>query len=527
MRSLLLQSFIVFFLLVSCKETPQPKVRQTSPRNLFPGLFDTVQLANIFPDSKTFPDCVPLKSPQEIMDSYQTQKLSADFNLKRFVLENFRLPSSASKNFKTANTANVEEHIKKLWNVLKRNPAEAPAHSSLIKLPNAYVVPGGRFREIYYWDSYFTMLGLAESGRHDLIESMVNNFASLIRAHGFIPNGNRTYYLTRSQPPFFSLMVRLLMDVRKEKADSILKANRDALELEYKFWMDDNGIKKGAVGHVVHLPDGSVLNRYCDRGDWPREEAFKEDVATARDSRRPVTKVYRDLRSGAESGWDFSSRWLADGKNLSTIQTTDIIPVDLNCLLYHLEQTLALAYNRKKDKLKKSEMEELAEQRKIALERFCWDRSIGYFRDYNWKTRHQSPYLSLAGMYPLYFKMVKQNRANAIAVQLQHTFLKPGGLITTPLYTGEQWDAPNGWAPLQWLAVVGLNNYGNKKLAVEISRRWVSLNIRVFQKSGKLMEKYNVVDTTQVAGGGEYATQDGFGWTNGVLLSLLRTELNQ
>jgi alpha,alpha-trehalase len=518
---------VIAFLLVSCKETPQPAVRHTSPRNLFPGLFDTVQLANVFADSKTFPDCVPLKLPQEIMESYQDNKTSPDFNLKRFILENFRVPSSSSKDFRTVNRADVEGHIKQLWDVLKRSPAEVPANGSLIKLPNAYVVPGGRFREIYYWDSYFTMLGLAHSGRADLIESMVNNFASLIRSFGFIPNGNRTYYLTRSQPPFFSLMVRLLMDVKKDKADSILKANRDALEKEYKFWMDDNGIKKGAVGHVVHLPDGSVLNRYCDKGDWPREEAFKEDVKTAKDSGRPLPRVYRDLRSGAESGWDFSSRWFADGKNLGTIQTTDIIPVDLNCLLYHLEQTLALAYNRKKDKVKRSGMLELAERRKVALERFCWDRSIGYFRDYNWKTLNQSPYLSLAGMYPLYFNMVKQNRANAIAVQLQNTFLKPGGLITTPVNTGQQWDAPNGWAPLQWLAVVGLNNYGNRRLAVEISRRWVSLNVRVFQKSGKLMEKYNVVDTSQVAGGGEYATQDGFGWTNGVLLSLMKAELSR
>ncbi|WP_207534977.1 alpha,alpha-trehalase TreF [Desertivirga arenae] len=526
MRNLLLQSFIVFSLLVSCKETPHPQVRQDPPRNVFPGLFDTVQLSGVFPDSKTFPDCVPLKSPQEIMEAYQSSKGAAAFNLKDFVSQNFRLPAVTNKPFKTLNKSDVEGHINELWEVLTRNPTEVPVNSSLLQLPKPYVVPGGRFREIYYWDSYFTMLGLAHSGRHDLIENMVNNFASLIRTYGFIPNGNRTYYLTRSQPPFFSLMVRLLMEVKKEKADSILKANRDALEKEYKFWMDDRGIKKGAVGHVVHLPDGSVLNRYCDKGDWPREEAFKEDVKTAKESQKVSGKVYRDLRSGAESGWDFSSRWFADGKNLSTIQTTDIIAVDLNCLLYHLEQTLAMAYTRKKDDLKRTYMLELAERRKIALDRFCWDRGLGYFRDYNWRTLTQTPQLSLAGMYPLYFKMVKQNRANAIAVQLQRTFLQPGGLLTTPVNTGQQWDAPNGWAPLQWLAISGLNKYGNKKLAMEISRRWVSLNIKVFNRSGKLMEKYNVVDTTQVAGGGEYPTQDGFGWTNGVLLSLLKTELN-
>jgi len=525
MRKKALHYLILLFLVVACKETPAPKARTLSPREEFPGLFEAVQTSNVFPDSKTFPDCIPLKTPEEVLQQYESDRLANDFNLKNFVKENFSLPENVTKQYRTLNTEDIEAHINNLWTVLKRNPAKPVSYSSLIALPNAYIVPGGRFREIYYWDSYFTMLGLAESGQVDLVEKMVNNFAWLLRTYGFIPNGNRTYYLTRSQPPFFSLMVKLLMDLKKDKADSVLKANRDALEKEYKFWMDDKGFKKGAAGHVVHLPDGSVLNRYCDKGSWPREEAFKEDVRTVKEGNKPKEKMYRDLRSGAESGWDFSSRWFKDGKTLSTIQTTDIIPVELNCLLYHLEKMLALSYSRKKDSDKRSWMLELAERRKIALERFCWDREMGYFHDYNWKTLKQSPYLSLAGMYPMFFKMVTQYRANAIAAKLQRHFLMKGGLVTTPVNTGQQWDAPNGWAPLQYIAISGLKNYGNKTLAREIARRWISLNIKVFKKTGKLMEKYNVVDTTLVAGGGEYPTQDGFGWTNGVLLKLLKSDL--
>jgi len=521
-------AFLFFcFLLFACKENHIPRSKSTSPRKLYPGLFEAVQNARIFPDSKTFPDCVPLKEPALIMDDYQSEKDDADFDLKEFVSENYQGPGSASIAYKSDSVADVESHIAALWDVLKRNPTSSDTTSaiifnSLINLPKAYIVPGGRFREVYYWDSYFTMLGLAESGRNKLVEDMVNNFAWLIRTHGFIPNGNRTYYLTRSQPPFFSLMVKLLMEIKKEKADSVLDANRDALEREYKFWMNDRGIKKGAVGHVVHLPDGSVLNRYCDAGNWPREEAYREDVATAKMSARPAAKVYRELRSGAESGWDYSSRWLADGRTLSTIQTTDIIPVDLNCLLYHLEKTLVQAYNRKKDKQKRTWLMVVSERRQNALLRFCWDDRTGYYKDFNWRTLKQSDRISLAGMYPLYFHMVNQVRANLIAGRLQRDFLKPGGLVTTPINTGEQWDAPNGWAPLQWLAVCGLENYGNKTLAQEIRRRWTMLNVKVYHKTGKLMEKYNVVDTTLIAGGGEYPTQDGFGWTNGVLLKFLK-----
>ncbi|WP_207429649.1 alpha,alpha-trehalase TreF [Pedobacter sp. SYSU D00535] len=513
---------ILFVLIAGCKEKPR-ELKVKSPRDLYPGLFDAVQTAHIFPDSKTFPDCIPEKTPEEILQEFQERKAEAGFNLKQFVEENFEQPEQVATDFKTDKQQGIEEHIDELWDVLRRKSGKYDQYSSLINLPNPYIVPGGRFREIYYWDSYFTMLGLQESNKEAMIEDMVNNFAWLIRTYGFIPNGNRTYYLTRSQPPFFSLMLQLLMEIKKNKADAILKANRDVLEKEYHFWMNDQGVKKGASNHVVHLPDGSILNRYFDKGDWPREEAYVEDVKTAVASGRSKPVVWRDLRSGAESGWDFSSRWFADGKSLATIQTTDIIPVDLNCLLYHTEKMLALAYEKLGEQRAKEHMEEAAERRRSAVERFCFDRRMGYFRDYNWKTLKQTDQITLAGMYPLYFKMVTQGQAQAVARMLQKQFLKPGGLVTSLVNTGEQWDAPNGWAPLQWLAIQGLRNYRQDALANEVAKRWSGLNIRVFHKTGKLLEKYNVIDTTLIAGGGEYPTQDGFGWTNGVLLKILKS----
>ena len=512
----------LFFLLCSagCKENQSGK--HQSPRELFPGLFEAVQSAGIFEDSKTFTDCIPKRKPEHIIKDYMESRAKPGFKLDAFVKENFELPEHAGNNYKSNIANGVEAHINQLWSLLQRNPDKSVQYSSRIALPFSYVVPGGRFREIYYWDSYFTMLGLEESGRADLIESMVNNFAYLIRNYGFIPNGNRTYYLTRSQPPYFSLMVKLLMSTKKGKADSVLLANRDALEKEYHFWMDDKGEKEGASGHVVHLERGLRLNRYYDAGDWPREEAYNEDVKTAVESKRPKPQVYRELRSGAESGWDFSSRWFADGKTLPAIRTTEIIPVDLNCLIYHLETMLVRAYQAAGDKKAEEFMSGEAERRKKAILRLCWDRGAGWFRDYDWKNGRQTQPLTLAGVYPLYFGIVSAGQADSVALLLQRSFLKAGGLVTTLNNTGQQWDAPNGWAPLQWMAIAGLRNYKKDELASEIAGRWSRQNIRIFNKTGKLLEKYNVIDTTLVAGGGEYPNQDGFGWTNGVLIKMLK-----
>src|SRR5882672_10142562 len=177
-------------------------------------LFEEVQMKNILGDGKTFPDCLPNRSLDEINNAFLSERNSSGFDLKQFIDLNFTLPKAYSTGYKSDLTKSPHDHIEKLWEVLQRKPDEEGG--SLIPLPHPYIVPGGRFREIYYWDSYFTMLGLEVSKRTDLIQNMVGNFEYLIDKVGYIPNGNRTYFLGRSQPPFFSLMVKLLSDeVRK------------------------------------------------------------------------------------------------------------------------------------------------------------------------------------------------------------------------------------------------------------------------------------------------------------------------
>ncbi|MEJ8802897.1 alpha,alpha-trehalase TreF [Pontibacter sp. H249] len=482
-------------------------------------LFEQVQLQRVFPDSKTFPDCTPLAAPDVILQAYQQQKQQPGFNLKAFILEHFELPPQPATGFTTDSSHSVTQHIERLWPILTRQPGVDKG--SLIPLPHAYIVPGGRFREIYYWDSFFTMLGLQASKHTDLIQSMVDNFTHLINTVGHIPNGNRTYYLSRSQPPFYALMLRVLA---QQKGREVLQKYAPALQKEYDFWMmgaETLSVANPAYRRVVRMPDGSILNRYWDDSPAPRPESYLEDVELAKHSNRLPQEVYRDIRAAAESGWDFSTRWFADGQNISTIQTTNIIPVDLNALLYHMELMLqemaVLGGNR--DEARK--YEKLAKARRDAVLKYNWSEKDGFFYDYNIKTQSITNIPSLAAVYPLYFNMVKRKHAKSVAEKIQNDFLRPGGVVTTLNKSGQQWDAPNGWAPLQWLTIQALQNYGYKDLAEDIAQSWALLNNEVYLATGKLMEKYNVENITLEAGGGEYPNQDGFGWTNGVLLRLL------
>src|SRR6266478_6559879 len=198
-------------------------------------LFHDVQLLGIFEDSKTFADARPRLAAAEIIARYASARGAPQFNLRDFVTQQFELPRPVGEGFRSDTSQTMEQHIRALWPVLTRPPDSADARSSLIPLPNPYVVPGGRFREVYYWDSYFTMLGLIESGRTDLVKNMLDNFAHLIATVGHIPNGNRTYYLSRSQPPFFAAMVGLYaLATDTTKALPYL----DALEAEHAFWMN-------------------------------------------------------------------------------------------------------------------------------------------------------------------------------------------------------------------------------------------------------------------------------------------------
>jgi alpha,alpha-trehalase len=479
--------------------------------------YEAVQSSGIFADSKFFVDAVPVNSAEEIMAAYHAKKDVATFDLKAFVAENFILPTEKISTYSSAQK-NIDTHLNDLWDELKRTPDATGG--TLIPLPHAYIVPGGRFREIYYWDSYFTMLGLQVSKKVEVIQNMVDNFAYLINQIGFIPNGNRTYYLGRSQPPFFALMVNLLSE---EKGATVLLKYKAELEKEYHFWMEgaaELSDEKKSIAHVVLLEKGMVLNRYWDATADPRPEAFVEDKHIAAAAKNTTEMVYRHIRAAAESGWDFSSRWFKDGANMNTIQTTDLIPVDLNCLLLYLEETLQKIYLQQADSVNISLFKTKVDNRKRAIQKYCWNNEEGCYFDFNCIENKQVVHFNLATVFPLFFNIATTQQAQQVATLVQQKLLCPGGVVTTIYRTGQQWDAPNGWAPLQWMAYKGLKNYGFTSLANTIKNNWLHNCEKVFAETGKMMEKYNVMDTTVGAGGGEYPNQDGFGWTNGVYLKM-------
>jgi len=346
----------------------------------------------------------------------------------------------------------------------------------------------------------------------------VANFADLVERYGHVPNGARTYYLSRSQPPVFYLMVELVPgDTPAARAQQL-----QALRTEYAFWMrGERGLAPGeAREHVVRMPDGAVLNRYWDALDTPRDESYFEDAALAARSARPPAELYRDLRSAAESGWDFSSRWLRDPQDLSSIETTAIVPVDLNSLLYGLEQAIGEGCARARDSACAQEFRWRAARRHRAIDRYLWDPQRHRYEDYHWQRRERLDRPSAAMLFPLFTGLAGAAQARGVAATVRSQLLASGGLLTTPRRTGQQWDAPNGWAPLQWIAVQGLRRAHQDALAEDIARRWIKTVSRVYSDTGKLLEKYDVVESIP-GGGGEYPAQDGFGWTNGVTHALM------
>lgn len=497
-----------------------PAATPSPPDILLGPLFNDVQTAKLFPDQKTFADAVPNSDPLMILADYRMQKNQSGFDLRHFVEVNFTLPKEGEKYVPPAGQS-LREHIDGLWPVLTRSTTDVEKWDSLLPLPEPYVVPGGRFREIYYWDSYFTMLGLAESNRWDKVSDMVANFAYEIDSWGHIPNGNRSYYLSRSQPPFFAFMVELLA---QHDGNDALKKYLPQMQKEYSYWMEGGEALQPGQQHkrVVKLADGTLLNRYWDDRDTPRPESWVEDIATAKSNpNRPATEIYRDLRSAAASGWDFSSRWMDNPNQLSTLRTTSIVPVDLNALLYKMEKMIALASKAAGDDAKAAQYEGFANARQKGIETWLWNDKEGWYADYDLKSHKVRNQLTAAALFPLFVNAAAKDRASKVAAATQAHLLQPGGLATTSVKSGQQWDAPNGWAPLQWVAASGLQNYGQNDVAMDVTWRFLTNVQHTYDREKKLVEKYDVSSTGTGGGGGEYPLQDGFGWTNGVTLKML------
>ena len=360
---------------------------------------------------------------------------------------------------------------------------------TLIGLPNQYLVPsdGAMFQEMYYWDSYFMALGVVETAHEGLIIDMADNMAHLLRRFGLIPNANRYYFLSRSQPPFFTALIWLAYDVLRrrgaEDADQYLRRMMRLAEREHDVvWM--------GIEQPHHRQVFAGLSRYFDIN-------------------------YLDMFASCESGWDHSTR--CDDRWL------EHLPVDLNSILYVRELDFGRAAELLGSPRRATEWRRRAAKRAEVMQDLMWDEDRGFFFDYDWVNRKRNPHLSLAGFYPLWAGLATPEQAVRIVRDWLPQFEHPGGLVTSEEErAGRQWAYPNGWAPLQWLVTAGLEQYGYSAEANRIRRAWLTNCAGIFAATGTMWEKYNVVDTVAHAEAGLYGSVAGFGWSNAVFVDFAR-----
>lgn len=518
-----------------------------SPDTHYGPLFEQVQLGQLFSeDGKDFADAVPRPglNPRQIMNQYVAQSADPNFNLHEFLAECFERPEVALP-FDAPQTETIEEYIDSYWSFLTRfNPVD---DITLIGLPNEYIVPGQRFREMFYWDSYFAMLGLARAGKWDKIEGMIDNIVEMIDRFGHPLNFNRCYADSRSQPPFLSDMVKLLASHYEEQGLPLSEAHPaikylPAMQKEWRFLTrGERYLRENSSAHTclssVRMPDGSILNRHFDPRQTPRPESYREDVEMYKLALQNGVDISQGrfnqhMRGGAASGEDYSPRLLKDGENLYTIQTLDLVMPDYNSKIYQLEMYMAKSLETRaflndpdsigsKDYIRAQAFYHRAEARKDSINKYCWDESQGYYFDYNFVAGEKTPIVSLAaGAYPVVAGVTSEYQNAFIMDRWRSQLLQRGGLMTTLQRSREQWSDDRGWAPHEHTAAEAADIAGNPDFAFQLRSRWVGTNLLLFLRDKKLYEKYDIA-TCDVGAGGEYKPQEGFAWTNGVLRNML------
>lgn len=420
---------------------------------------------------------------------------------------------------------------------LRPLPADAlqVTEQGLLYLPHPYVVPGGRFNEMYGWDSYFIQVGLVRDGEMELAKDMVENFLYEVENYGRVLNANRTYYLTRSQPPF---LTRMILNVYRGRPDRAwLRGTIPAVEKYYRFWTE-----------APHLTPETGLARYYDLGDGPAPEVIADerdaegrthydrvkefykthevtdyDVSKFYDrSRDELTPAfYKGDRSMRESGFDPSNRFGPFSADITSYN-----PVCLNSLLYVMEHDAAEIMRLAGRTRDARAWERRAAERRERVNRLMWDEREGLYYDYNFEKKEVRRYPFATTFYPLWAGIATPRQAARVAANLS-TFERAGGLLTSTRPSGSQWDAPYGWAPLQLIAVEGLRRYGYGAHADRVSANFLSLILKDFIEHNTIVEKYDVERRTSSLGEGirfgYSANQIGFGWTNAAFVELYAT----
>lgn len=397
--------------------------------------------------------------------------------------------------FEPNRVANAFAYIESKWTTLTKN--QTVDEGTLVGLPYPYVVPSNdpesafQFDEMYYWDSYFIAQGLFVTGQHELAEGMLDNLIYLAKKFHMIPNGSRYYFTSRSQPPF---LTSYILDIYE-------KNNKDKTWLKEYLWVAEKEYNNVWVSdrhpHWRRVHKG--LSRYYD------------------------FNLLHDLAE-AEGGWDMTTRY--------NRECLSYIPVDLNSLLYKYELDFAKGYEILGDKDASDLWKEHAQKRKMVITSELWDDDKEFFFDLNYTNGHKSNVLSLAAYYTMWSGLASKEQAKIITDKLSE-FLHEGGLTATSRpdeilheEVPSQWAYPNGWSPLHWITIKGLQNYGYNSIAQDIARRWLQTNLVYFERYGVFREAYNVVDHLKEPKAGVYPPQLGFGWTNAVFVALAKEFLS-
>jgi alpha,alpha-trehalase len=575
-------------------------------------MLSVVQGAELFgPDNKEFVDMPMKRSPEEVVKKFYAGWNHSDPQaIRTFVEDCFEaagsdltswtpddwspsLPEPFVSSIRDDTLKALAFQVHEVWHHLGKKLSDSvysqPERHSLLPLRHpTTIVAGGRFRETYYWDSFWVVKGLLHSGMYQSARHLVENLLHLVKTYGFVPNGGRSYYLRRSQPPLLAQMVHeVFVNMKQQEPEQALQFLREAvtlLDAEYSFWMT-SGQRAVDIECPVGQPcrvaeksstssnptDTMTLNRFYVDQPYPRPEAYTVDRATAESVPESFrADLFRHLAAGAESGWDYSSRWMGDHLNLHSLITSHIIPADLNAIMYRNELTLARMHLLLGDLASSQRYLDAGTKRWSAIKALLWDESLHRWGDYVledsavrfaggqpgrttgtgvanfiplWAKCHLPPPRTLPDLVTpaaqfvtssLLFDPIaqldaaQQQEADAILDSLADSGLVlEGGAVTMvelPIPTDEQWDFPNAWPPLQHLLVEGLQYLGtpeSSQLAFKLAQQFVSSTFIAHQKSGLFLEKYDARTPGSPGGGGEYSLQEGFGWTNGVLLDLL------
>ncbi|XP_042889789.1 trehalase-like isoform X2 [Penaeus japonicus] len=565
-------------------------------------LLHTIQMAHLFNDSKEFVDMSLKASPNDTLKAFkelmeETGDEPTKEQVQAFVDDNFNKAGSEFVSCSPSDWNSNPEFLDKvvdpeleqwgrnlneLWKELCRKISDDveknPEKHSQIYVPNPVIVPGGRFREFYYWDSYWTIDGLLLSGMQETVKGMLENFLQMVDTYGMVPNGGRVYYTRRSQPPYLIPMVKLYMDQTNDL--EFLRTHIDQLVEEFEFWENERSVEiQGRSGRSY-----KVAQYKAEVGE-PRPESYREDYNLAQNLKSDEAKdqLYVELKSGAESGWDYSTRWIinnntnkvgvfmialyfvcpfllhgkysllivmllalglwemsstpSDMGTLQDLKVTSIAPVDLNSLLCSNALTLGQFYRKLGNYTLERKYSNLAEEKNWTMAELFWDSTDGTWYDVDINTQQKRRYFYLSNIHPIWSGCYGQEDARAHTIDKVISYLKKikvlnyvGGVPTSLVRSGQQWDFPNAWAPLQHLVIMGLYNarsihHEAENLSLSLAEKWIRTNWLGYQQSipHAMFEKYNVSVSGLPGAGGEYSVQLGFGWTNGVAMRLLET----